>query len=101
MISSWLGKRPASSFENTISPSTATSKMPSAPRISSDSIAERLLQCGRQTGGPRQVVSTHAVGDFDLHGDLLCCAHAASRSAGQVFATRSRGVHARSALRAA
>jgi hypothetical protein len=39
MISLWLGKRPASSFENTSSPSTATSKMPFDPRISTASTA--------------------------------------------------------------
>jgi hypothetical protein len=39
MISSWLGKRPASCFENTSSPSTATSKIPSDPRINTASTA--------------------------------------------------------------
>ena len=29
--------------------------------------AERLLEFGRQTGGPRQVLSTRAVGDRDCH----------------------------------
>jgi hypothetical protein len=33
--------------------------------------AESLLQVGRQTGGPRVVVSNHAVGDGDIHGSLL------------------------------
>ena len=39
MISVSLGNRPAMCFEKMISPSTATSKMPSDPRISFASIA--------------------------------------------------------------
>jgi len=31
--------------------------------------AERLLDLGRHTAGLRQVVSAHAVGDGDAHGD--------------------------------
>ena len=31
---------------------------------------ERLFQFGRQTGGPRLVVSDDAVGDLDVHGGL-------------------------------
>jgi hypothetical protein len=31
--------------------------------------ARLLPDSGRQTGGPGQVVSTHAVGDLDLHPD--------------------------------
>jgi hypothetical protein len=33
--------------------------------------APLLLDLGRQTGGPWQVVSGHAVGDLELHGVLL------------------------------
>jgi hypothetical protein len=32
--------------------------------------AERLLDLGRQTGGPGQVVSLNAVRDLQLHDDL-------------------------------
>jgi hypothetical protein len=60
---------------------------------------ERLLQLGRQTGGPGFVTSNHAVGDLDLHrspiallADLINvgCFHHISSSMRSLWAERRR-----------
>ena len=72
MISSDSGNRCSACFEKIILPSATTSKIPLVPSISSVSRPSALLDLGRQTGGPGEVLSTGAVRDRQLHRRNSC-----------------------------